>query len=314
MLNRRHIRIKVMQTLFAFDGTEASNFNTDQKFLVESMDGMYDLYLLMMSLLIEIHKRSEDQYNKLQNRLSVDTKKVKASKHLVDNQLLMKISNNKSLTDTIANRKINLWDLDFEYVDILYKKVVKSDLFLSYSKKQIPSFEDDKYFIVEIFKTIIAPNEKLYDYLEDKKITWIDDLPIVNTNILKLLKQVKFNSTDKYFLPELYKDDDDKQFAIQLFQKTILNKKELTQAMFGKTTNWDSERLASLDALLLTMAICEFQKFPFIPVKVTINEYLEIAKEYSTPKSSTFINGVLDNLAKEYQNKNAFNKVGRGLI
>ncbi len=314
MLNRRHIRIKVMQTLFAFDGNEASNFNSDQKFLIDSMDGMYDLYLLMMSLLIEIHKKSEDQYKKLQNRLSVDANKIKPTKHLIDNQLLLKLSENKALLETIAKRKINLWDLDFEYVDIIYKNIVKSDLFSTYTKKQYPSFEDDKYFIVEIFKTIIASNDKLYDYLEDKKITWIDDLPIINTNLLKLLKQVKSNSADSYFLPELYKDDDDKQFAIQLFQKTILNKSELSQAMVGKTTNWDSDRLANIDSLLITMAICEFQRFPSIPIKVTINEYLEIAKEYSTPKSSTFINGVLDNLAKEYQNSGSLNKVGRGLM
>lgn len=314
MLNRRHIRIKVMQTLFAFDGTEASNFNTDQKFLMESMNGMYDLYLLMMSLLIEIHKKSEDQYKKLQNRLSVDANKVKPTKHLVNNQLLLKIAGNKLLLESIANRKINLWDLDFEYVDIIYKNIVKSDVFANYTKKQNPSFEDDKHFIVEIFKTVIASNDKLYDYLEDKKITWIDDLPIINTSMLKLLKQVKHNASDSYFLPELYKDEDDKQFAIQLFQKTILNKTELMQAMFGKTTNWDSDRLANIDALLLTMAICEFQKFPSIPIKVTINEYLEIAKEYSTPKSSTFINGVLDNLAKEYQKNGSLNKIGRGLI
>lgn len=314
MLNRRHIRIKVMQTLFAYNGNESSNFNTDHKFLTESMDGMYDLYLLMMSLLIEIHKKSEDQYKKLQNRLSVDVKTAEPSKHLINNQLLLKISDNKSLIETIATRKINHWDLDFEYVDIIYKEIIKSDLFAKYNKNLKPSFEDDKYFIAEVFKTIIASNEKLYDYLEDKKITWIDDLPIINTSMLKLLKQVKFNSSDNYFLPKLYKDQEDKEFAFELFQKTTLNKVEFSQAMSGKTTNWDSDRLASIDSLLITMAICEFQKFPSIPIKVTINEYLEIAKEYSTPKSSTFINGVLDNLAKEYQSNGSLNKVGRGLV
>lgn len=314
MLNRRHIRIKVMQTLFAFDGTQASNFNTNQKFLLDSMDGMYDLYLLMMSLLIEIHKKSEDQYKKLQNRLSHQAKNNQPTRYLIDNQLLLKLTSNKLLTDTITARKINLWDLDFEYVDILYKSIVKSEVFVDYTKKKQPSFDDDKYFLLEVFKTIIAPNDKLYDYLEDKKITWTDDLPIVNTSILKLLKQVKPTSKDNYFLPNLYKDEDDKQFAIQLFQKTILNQSEFAQVLSGKTTNWDSERLAAIDALLITMAICEFQKFPSIPIKVTINEYLEIAKEYSTPKSSLFINGILDNLAKEYQTNGTLNKVGRGLI
>lgn len=314
MLNRRHIRIKVMQTLFAFDTKESDDFKVDQKFLIDSMDGMYDLYLLMLSLFIEIHKKSQDQYEKLQNRLSYQAKHSQPTRHLIDNQLLIKLASNKLLNEAIANRKMNFWDLDFEYIDIIYKNIVKSDLFETYTKKAKPSFDDDKYFIVEVFKTIIASNEKLYDYLEDKKITWIDDLPIINTNILKLLKQVKVHAADTYFLPDLYKDDDDRQFAVALFQNTVLNKSDFSKVISGKTTNWDSERLASIDALLITMAICEFQKFPSIPVKVTINEYLEIAKEYSTPKSSTFINGVLDNLAKEYQTNGTLNKIGRGLM
>ena len=164
------------------------------------------------------------------------------------------------------------------------------------------------------FSYFIAPNEKLYDYLEDNKLTWVDDIPLVNTAIQKQLKQIKDTNPDAVIVPKLYKDIDDKEFVRNLFRKTILNNSELTKEFIDKTPNWDAERIAEIDAIILKMAICEFLKFPSIPVKVTINEYLEIAKEYSTPKSSIFINGILDNLVKELTANKKMVKVGRGLM
>ena len=175
------------------------------------------------------------------------------------------------------------------------------------------SFENDAKFMVDLFTKVIAPNERFFDYLEDNKLTWIDDYAMVNTLISKQLKGIK----DLYFqieIPKVYKDQDDKDFAKQLFLKTVLNDKELAQEYVNKTPNWDTERIAIIDTVLLKMAICELLKFPSIPVKVTINEYLEIAKEYSTPKSSIFINGILDNLVKDYKEQNKLIKTGRGLI
>ena len=160
----------------------------------------------------------------------------------------------------------------------------------------------------------MAPNEKLYEYLEDKNLTWLDDLPTVNTTILKILRKAKVSSTDHHFTPKLYKDLDDKQYAIDLFRKTLLNRTAINKEIEGKTQNWDSDRITNVDYALLQMAICELKNFPSIPVKVTINEYLEIAKEYSTPKSSIFINGILDKLVKEYEVAGTLNKVGRGLM
>ena len=174
------------------------------------------------------------------------------------------------------------------------------------------NFEEDKQFVVDVFTDIIVPNEKLYDYLEDTKLTWIDDIPLVNTEIIKQLKAIKENSEVR--MPRLYKDVDDKDFAKNLFRKTILNEKDLGKQYIDKTPNWDTERIAEIDTIILKMAICEFLKFPSIPVKVTINEYLEVAKEYSTPKSSIFINGILDSLVKEYQANNTLLKTGRGLM
>ena len=181
-------------------------------------------------------------------------------------------------------------------------------------KTKTSNFIEDKNFIIDIFSEIIAPNDKLYEYFEDKKLTWIDDLPIVNTSILKLLKKLKPNVSATYFTPKLYKDIEDRDFAIDLFKKTLLNSEKFNEEIALKTTNWDTDRIASLDAVLLQMALCEFQRFPSIPVKVTINEYLEIAKEYSTPKSSIFINGILDKIVKEYTEQEKYPKTGRGLL
>ena len=165
-----------------------------------------------------------------------------------------------------------------------------------------------------MFKKIIAPNEKLYNYYEDKKLTWINDYPLVNTAVLKTIRSIKQDTT-VFVLPEMYRDEEeDSQFAKDLFRKTLKYNPELQEEIEGKTPNWDSERITLIDAILLRMAICELLYFSSIPVKVTINEYLEIAKEYATPKSSGFINGILDNIVKDYKSTNRLNKSGRGLM
>lgn len=314
MLNRRHIRIKVMQSLYAFKGNEGDDFTKDEKFLLHSIDSMYDLYLSILALLIEIHKKSQDYSNKLKNKLStIDNVKDDGSK-FANNQFLGLLSSNKLLVDTITKKKLNFWDLDSEYVDILFKNIIKSDLYGVYISEKENSFEKDKRFVVRVYSEIIAPNDKLFDYFEDKRLTWVDDFPVVNTIIIKLFKKLNINSPETTLLPELYKDEDDKEFALQLLRKSLLNSSILEEEIAKKTTNWDSDRLASLDGTLLKMAICELQKFPSIPQKVTINEYLEIAKEYSTPKSSLFINGILDKIVKEYQSNGLHQKSGRGLM
>ena len=210
--------------------------------------------------------------------------------------------------------KITNWELDAEYVDVIFKAITASDLYKDYLQTRTSSFKEDKEFIVDIFKEVIAPNDKLYEYIEDKNLTWLDDLPTINTTILKLLRKAKPSNSESHFIPKLYKDVDDKQFAIDLFRKTLLNKSALNKEVELKTQNWDSDRIATVDFVLLQMAICELKNFPSIPVKVTINEYLEIAKEYSTPKSSVFINGILDKLVKEYEEDGKLNKIGRGLV
>ncbi|RYH71914.1 transcription antitermination factor NusB [Flavobacteriaceae bacterium 144Ye] len=303
-----------MQTIYAFNGSESSDLKKDEKFLLQSLDSMYDLYLAILSLLIEVQKRAEDHLDKTQKKFLATQEEKNPNSKFVNNSILCALRDNETLKDELENRKLNYWYLDFEYIEIIFKAILESKIYKDYMATKTSSFNEDKAVIVDLFTEIIAPNEKLFDYFEDKKLTWVDDLPIVNTSILKLLKKCKPDAPEAFFTPSLYKDLDDKDFATELYKKTVLNTTVYNDEIANKTKNWDAERIASLDSVLLRMAICEFQKFPSIPVKVTINEYLEIAKEYSTPKSSIFINGVLDKIVKEYKTDGKLNKIGRGLM
>ena len=314
MLNRRHIRIKVMQSLFAFKGTESDDFKKDERFLFQSIDKMSDLYFSMLALLIELQKKANSKLELSQKKLLATKEDINPNRKFADNAVLQFISSNTMLKEVIEKRKLNFWDLDFEYVDVIYKAVLESDLYKDYMAKGPSDLKEDKDFIIDIYTEIIAPNDKLYDYFEDQQITWVDDLPVINTAIVKTFTKLKLTKPETFLIPELYKDEDDRVFAKDLLYKTLLNRTRFVEEIAAKTTNWDADRLASLDGVLLQMALCEFQKFPSIPVKVTINEYLEIAKEYSTPKSSVFINGILDKIVKEYKENNVHNKIGRGLM
>ncbi|WP_296379065.1 transcription antitermination factor NusB [Winogradskyella sp.] len=314
MLNRRHIRIKVMQSLFAFKGTESDDFKKDERFLFQSIDKMSDLYFSMLALLIELQKKANSKLELSQKKLLATKEDINPNRKFADNAVLQFVSSNTMLKEVIEKRKLNFWDLDFEYVDVIYKAVLESDLYKNYMAKGPSDLKEDKDFIIDIYTEIIAPNDKLYDYFEDQQITWVDDLPVINTAIVKTFTKLKLTKPETFLIPELYKDEDDRVFAKDLLYKTLLNRTKFVEEIAAKTTNWDADRLASLDGVLLQMALCEFQKFPSIPVKVTINEYLEIAKEYSTPKSSVFINGILDKIVKEYKENNVHNKIGRGLM
>ncbi len=312
MLTRRHIRVKVMQSLYAYSQSENDNLATEEKFLLKSMDEMYDLYLLLLNLFVEIREHAADYMEKAQQKHLPSEDEVDPNRRFVDNQVIALLEQNESLQNALEARKLNNWKNDDEYVAILWNEIKESEAYTNYMSSRTGSFDDDKELVIEIFKKVIAPNEKLYDYLEDKKITWVDDLPLVNTAIVKMLQKAK--PEKQTALTRLFKNAEDKEYAVELFRKTLLNDAKLSEEMEGKTPNWDKERIADLDRILIKMAICEFLKFPSIPVKVTINEYLEIAKEYSTPKSSIFINGILDKLSKEYKEGGKLNKIGRGLM
>jgi len=315
VLNRRHIRVKVMQSIYAMHQSSSDNLEKEEKFLLHSLDNVQDLYLVMISTLLEI-KKMEEIFLDISSKKHLATPQERnPNKKFINNKVLQMFAENNSLGIALENRNINDWELHDDYIKILLQEIKQSDMYAKYMSNTENSFEEDKQLVIDIFEQLIVPNEKLYEYLEDNKLTWIDDIPLVNTQILKQLKGIKAkDDVDAFKVAKLYKDTEDKEFVLNLFRKTVLNEKELSKQYEDKTPNWDSERIAEIDTIILKMAICEFLKFPSIPTKVTINEYLEIAKEYSTPKSSIFINGILDNLIKEFEIDKKLNKVGRGLM
>lgn len=312
MLNRRHIRVKVMQSIYAMHQSQSDSLEKEEKFLLFSIESIQDLYLTMLSALIEIRSKETEFLDKSAKKYTATAREKNPNRKFVNNAVLEMLSESNSISITLENRKINNWQLNDDYILLLLSAIKQSELYNEYMANEVNDFEQDKEFAAALFE-MIAANEKLYDYLEDYKLTWVDDIPLVNTQIVKQLRAIK-SGKDQFNVPKLYKDSEDRDFVSELFRKTVLNEAELAKEYIDKTPNWDTERIAEIDTIILKMAICEFLKFPSIPVKVTINEYLEIAKEYSTPKSSIFINGILDNLVKEFQSNNKLNKTGRGLM
>ncbi len=314
MVNRRHIRVKVMQSIYAMHQNGSEDIEKEEKFLFYSIDAIQDLYLTMLSSLIEICKKETIFLHKSSQKHLATAQDRKPNEKFINNGIFKILTENISLSAALENRKINNWILNDDYILLLLNAIKQSKLYDKYMSNVINTFEEDKEFIVDMFMEVIVPNEKLYDYLEDNKLTWVDDIPLVNTHIIKQLKALKSIEEGNFKVPKLFKDYEDRDFVQDLFRKTILNEKELAKEYDDKTPNWDSDRIAEIDTIILKMAICEFLKFPSIPIKVTLNEYLEVAKEYSTPKSSIFINGILDHLVKELQTSNRIVKSGRGLM
>ena len=314
MLTRRHIRLKVMQIIYALKISDFQYTKETEKNLLESIDSIYELYLILLLLLIELLKKAEAKFSISKNKLLSDKKNIFDNQKMIKNKFLNNLKSDELLIGEINKRDLTVWDLDFKYVDLICDQLIKSDLYSDYIDDNKTSFKDDKDFVSKIFKEIIVKDEKLYNYIEDKNINWTDDLPLVNTVILKLINKSKEVSSKKYFLPKLYKDSEDKIFAKKLFKTTLKNYKTYNSEISKKTKNWDTDRIAKLDYVMLNMALCELVEFKTIPIKVTLNEYIEISKEYSTPKSNVFINGVLDSMVKDFTKNGKIIKEGRGLL
>jgi len=315
MLTRRHIRVKVMQCIYALVQSKDDSLATQEKFLKLSIDNTYTLYLLILSLLIEIRRLAEEQVKLSSKKYLENTSDSYPDKEkFTKNAILRQLASNAMLNAELKKRKLKNWYLNEEYVKLIFKEIADSKFYNDYMLKTGSSYEKDRKLIIDLYREVIAPNEKIYDYFEDNQLTWVDDIPIVNTYVVKLLKKVAPDQKESFFLPQLLKDEEDLVFAKDLLTKTLLNNSMLEKEIEGKTPNWDKDRIADVDSILLKMAICELLNFPTIPEKVTINEFLEVAKEYSTPKSSIFINGVLDKLVKEYRAEGKLKKVGRGLL
>ena len=277
------------------------------------MEQMQDLYLVTLQLFIALRDQADNFLSISQKKhLATDLEK-NPSRVFVENKVIDLIATNEAFSDIINRKKLNYWEDDSEYVTILFNSLKEKDWYTDFLKQKTTNFFEDKDFLIKVFKEVIAPNEKLYEYIEDKRLTWVDDFPLVNTLIVKMLSKISEKNVNAILIPDLYKNKEDRDYAIDLMQKVIIEDEELTKIIDEKTPNWDKERIADLDMIILKMGISEFLYFPSIPIRATINEYLEVSKEYSTPKSSLFINGILDKLVKEFSKSEKINKSGRGL-
>ena len=312
MINRRHIRVKVMQSVYAMQQSQNDDIIREEKFLKHSILKMFDLYVLNFQLIIEVQKLAAKKIALSKKKILATKEDLKPNTKFLENKLINTISESISLESYLELNKLINWELDNEYVKIVFEELQKSDLYKKYLDTLEDSFKIDKAFVMDFFKEIIAPNEKLAEYYEDKMISWVDDIPFVNTWVVKSLSKHKNDQT--FTLGSLYKDKDDEDFVSELFKKTILKHKEYEIDITDKTPNWETDRIADIDMILIKMAITEFLNFPSIPTRVTINEYIEIAKDYSTSKSSYFINGVLDKISKEFTKDKRIVKIGRGLL
>ncbi len=301
-----------MQSVYALLQSKSDNLNKEEKFLYASIDKMYDLYVLILCLLVEVRDMEKNHIEISKKKFLATPQELNPNTKFINNQVFRLLDESVSLNEYLVDNNLNYWKLDSEYINEILRLIKESAMYASYMKTEESTFKEDLAFIENVFKEIIAPNEKLAEYFEDKNISWVDDIPFVNTWVVKSLSQMKPNGIFK--LGKLYKDEDDKEFVLSLFRKVVLNHTELEKDIIDKTPNWDAERIADIDMILIKMAICEFLKFPSIPTRVTINEYIEISKDYSTNKSSFFINGVLDKILKDFTNSKRLNKIGRGLL
>lgn len=314
MLNRRQIRVKVLQTLYAMLMAGSDDLTVHRKFLNKSMADMEVLYYLLLDLLAKLHKLHEDMIEKQRNKFIPAEKDFVISEKLLHNHLLKSISQSEVIEEKKKGFKYDFWKTHEEYIRIIYDSVLASKQYSEYIQKTNTDFKTDKEFIASLYAEVIAPNDKLYEFIEDQNLTWLDDLPLVNTFLVRALRFSTREQTDKSLLIQWVKDEEDLKFGCDLLDKTFLNGPYLDKEIDGQTPNWDMERIAEVDIILIRMALCEFLKFPSIPTRVTINEYIEIAKEYATPKSSIFINGLLDRLEKRFKQENRIQKTGRGLL
>ena len=312
MINRRHIRVKVMQSVYAMTTSKTDDLVKEEKFLKHSIQKLLDLYVLQLQLLVEVQKLATQQIEISKKKHLATKEDLNPNTKFINNKAIAAIANSPSVTSHISNHKLTNWITDNEYVHIVWNKLKISDLYFKYMNSKDDSYKGDKNFAQDFFAEIIAPEAKLAEYYEDQTISWLDDIPFVNTWIVRTLSKIKENKT--LVLGNLYKDEDDEQFVLDLFRKVMLHHTSFEEDISSKTPNWEAERIADVDMILIKMAICEFLKFPSIPVRVTINEYIEISKDYSTNKSGYFINGVLDKISREYTENKRLQKIGRGLL
>ncbi len=314
MLNRRHLRIKVLQILYAFFQSKEIDVVKAQNELLLSVERMYDLYLYLLLTIPELKRAAETNNENRKNKLRPNESDLMPNLKWVENSLVLKIEESKELNKVSSARKVN-W-LGAENQEIFRKmflQVKDSETYFEFMENGLKDFEEDKKFALALFKNEIINSEFLHNYIEDKSIYWLDDIDLCCSMALKTLKTAALDK--EISILSLYKEDDDeKEFILNLCRDTIEMDVENEKLIEILAVNWEVDRIAKMDVLLLKMALVELQTCSNIPTKVTMNEYIEISKFYSTPKSNLFINGILDKAISQLTKEKKIKKSGRGLV
>jgi N utilization substance protein B len=314
MLNRRHLRVKVLQALYAYHQSDGKEVKQHEKNLLQSIDKVYEMYIWMLSLISEIVQYTATDAEERANKYLPTEDDLKPNVKLLTNRFTLSLSKNKEFLEALKKYKVS-WTFEPELIKSMFIILKNADDYKAYLQKTDDTLHSDKDIIKFIFKKVILKSSLAEQVFEDKFIFWPVDKDVLQALIAKTFKNFSFDEYPKNKLAEVTGNwEEDRQFIVDLFQQSIRFDKPYQELISEKTQNWEPERIAMMDTLLMKMAITEFINFPSVPVKVTINEYLEISKEFSTPKSNSFINGILDKILFELKAQDKIKKTGRGLI
>ena len=313
MISRRLLRIKALTALYAFNRREDDDLARAEKELMFNVGKTYDLYHYLLLLLIDIADIASEKIDQALQKNIPTPEDLNPNRRFIDNMMISQFRNNTELNEHINSGKLS-W-VNYSHIPrLLYSKMIEWDVYLDYMNSDARNYQTDKKFITRFYIEFISISEDLLACLEEQSIYWNDDMEFVIVMIEKTIKKMKSESAEDTPLMPLFKNEEDKEFVKILFRKAIMNSKKTSELIDNNTTNWEVDRIALMDILVMQLAITEVIEFPEIPVKVTLNEYIEIAKYYCTSKSSTFVNGILDNIVKEIREKGLINKSGRGLL
>ena len=307
MINRVLIRLKIVQIIYAYYQNGGKNLDTAEKELFFSLSKAYDLYNYLLLLMVEVTKQANKKLNAAKNKLIPTKEELFPNTKFVENRFIAQLEVNKQLLDFDGNQK-KTWENEADFVKSLCEQIMESDIYKEYMASETSSYEEDREVWRKIYKKIIFNNAELDQVLEDQSLYWNDDKEIVDTFVLKTIKRFEEkNGAKQELLPE-FKDDEDQDFARRLFRRAILNSDYYRHLISENTKNWDLDRVAFMDVIIMQIALAEVLSFPNIPVSVSLNEYVEIAKLYSTPKSGGFINGTLDGIVNQLKKENKLTK------
>lgn len=297
MINRELIRIKVVQLVYSYYNNEGRTLESARKEFLFSLDKAYELYQTLLLLMVSITHIARRAVEVQQNRARRLHEKNEISTKFIDNQFIDQLAHNEQL-QSFAEKNNTFWEDEEDFLRQTYKRITEQDFYKAYMSKKGRSYEDDRDIWKQIYRTLLCNNDDLDDILEENSLYWNDDKVIIDTFVLKTIRRFEAdNSTHQSLLPQ-YKDDEDLQYALTLFNTTIEKEELFRQLIREQTRNWDMERIALMDLVIMQTGLAEILSFPEIPLSVSINEYVEIAKMYSTPQSSGYVNGMLDTISK----------------